>query len=106
GQEATVRLASGLRIVSAVTGDLAPGGPVHLSIRPERIQLAETPAEQRNCLETEVADSVYQGDHLRVQLQNAVHPLVAKLDRRSREFPPGTKVYAAFSSGDCRIIRP
>ncbi len=104
GQEATVRLASGARIVSAVSGTVAPGGTVQLSIRPERIDLAEAPADTRNCLETEVTDSVYQGDHLRVQLHNDSYPLIAKLGRRSREFPPGTKVYAAFSSGDCRII--
>ena len=57
-------------------------------------------------LETEVTDSVYQGDHLRVQLRNATHPLIAKLGRRSREFPPGTKVFAAFSADDCRVIAP
>jgi putative spermidine/putrescine transport system ATP-binding protein len=41
-----------------------------------------------------------------VQLQNATHPLIAKLGRRSREFPPGTRVFAAFSAGDCRVIAP
>jgi putative spermidine/putrescine transport system ATP-binding protein len=104
GQEATVRLSSGAQIVSAVSGSVASGQPVLLSIRPERVDLSETRGDQRNCLETEVTDSVYQGDHLRVQLQNAAHPLIAKLGRRSREFAPGTRVYAAFSAGDCRVI--
>jgi putative spermidine/putrescine transport system ATP-binding protein len=106
GAEATVRLSSGARIVSAVSAPVASGQPVYLSIRPERVDLSETRGEARNVLETEVADFVYQGDHLRVQLQNDAHPLIAKLGRRSREFPPGTKVYAAFSAGDCRVIAP
>ena len=106
GAEATVRLRSGAQIVSAVSGSVASGQSVFLSIRPERVDLSETRSEGRNVLETEVTDSVYQGDHLRVQLQNATHPLIAKLDRRSREFPPGTKVFAAFSAGDCRVIAP
>ena len=106
GREATVRLPSGAHIVSAVSGTIASGQPVFVSIRPERVDLSETRGDARNCLETEVTDSVYQGDHLRVQLRNAAHPLIAKLGRRTREFPPGTKVYAAFSAGDCRVIAP
>lgn len=101
-----MRLASGAQIVSAVAGTVASGQSVFLSIRPERVDLSEKRSEARNVLETEVTDSVYQGDHLRVQLQNASSPLIAKLGRRSREFPPGTKVYAAFSAGDCRVIAP
>ena len=85
---------------------VASGQPVFLSIRPERVDLSETRGDARNVLETEVTDSVYQGDHLRVQLQNATHPMIAKLGRRSREFPPGTKVFAAFAAGDCRVIAP
>lgn len=106
GAEANVRLASGARIVSAVSGTVAPGQTVYLSIRPERVDLTEIPGDARNSLETEVTDSVYQGDHLRVQLQNDAHPLIAKLGRRSREFAPGTRVYAAFAAGDCRVIAP
>ncbi|AAK65626.1 polyamine ABC transporter ATP-binding protein (plasmid) [Sinorhizobium meliloti] len=106
GQEAIVRLPSGAHIVSAGSGSLVSGQSVFLSIRPERVDLSETRGDARNCLETEVTDSVYQGDHLRVQLQSAAHPLIAKLGRRSREFPPGTKVYAAFSANDCRVIAP
>jgi putative spermidine/putrescine transport system ATP-binding protein len=49
---------------------------------------------------------LYQGDHLRVQLRDTNHPLIAKLGRRSAEFSSGTKVYAAFSAGDCRVILP
>ncbi|WP_312411636.1 ABC transporter ATP-binding protein, partial [Shinella sp.] len=104
GREATVRLPNGAQIVSAVSDGVAAGQGVYLSIRPERIDLAEARGAARNVLETEVTDSVYQGDHLRVQLQNEAYPLIAKLGRRSREFAPGTKVFAAFSAGDCRVI--
>nr|WP_257313668.1 ABC transporter ATP-binding protein [Shinella pollutisoli] len=106
GGEAAVRLASGAEIVSAVSGGVAEGATVYLSVRPERIELAEARNAAHNCLETEVTDSVYQGDHLRVELAAGSHPLIAKLGRRSREFEPGTKVFAAFSAGDCRVIAP
>ncbi|MBD0415239.1 ABC transporter ATP-binding protein [Oryzicola mucosus] len=106
GQEATVRLPSGAQIVSAVSATVSAGQSVYVSIRPERVDLTEIRGDQLNCLEAEVTDSVYQGDHLRVQLHNPSHPLIAKLGRRSREFSPGTKVFAAFSSGDCRVIAP
>ena len=106
GKEAVVRLASGAEIVSAVSGSVTPGQNVLLSIRPERIELSEVPGAAGNVLETQVTDSVYQGDHLRVQLHNTIHPLIAKLGRRSREFEPGTTVFATFSAGDCRVIVP
>ena len=106
GEEAWVRLPSGAQIVSVVSGSVASGQNVLLSIRPERVELAETRGEARNVLETEVTDSVYQGDHLRVQLHNTIHPLIAKLGRRSREFAPGTKVFATFAADDCRVIVP
>ncbi|POO55833.1 ABC transporter ATP-binding protein [Agrobacterium rosae] len=106
GLEAVVRVASGAKIVSAVSAQVSPGQTVYVSIRPERVDLTEIRADARNCLEAEVTDSVYQGDHLRVQLQNPSHQLIAKLGRRSREFQPGAKVYAAFSADDCRVISP
>lgn len=106
GQEAKVRLPSGSQIISAVAEGVSAGRPVLVSVRPERVDLSEARMEARNCIETEILDSVYQGDHLRVQLQNDSHPLIVKLGRRSREFEPGTKVYAGFSSSDCRVIIP
>jgi putative spermidine/putrescine transport system ATP-binding protein len=104
--QAVVRLPSGAEVLSAVSATVSPGQTVYVSIRPERVDLSETRGEAHNCLEAEITDSVYQGDHLRVQLQNASHQLIAKLGRRSREFQPGTKVYAAFSADDCRVISP
>ncbi|MES5098463.1 ABC transporter ATP-binding protein [Agrobacterium sp. BA1120] len=104
--QAVVRLPSGAEVVSVVSANVSSGQNVYVSIRPERVDLTEVRGDARNCLEAEVTDSVYQGDHLRVQLQNASHQLIAKLGRRSREFQPGTKVYAAFSADDCRVIAP
>jgi putative spermidine/putrescine transport system ATP-binding protein len=106
GSEAIVRLPSGAQIVSAVSGSVGAGQPVLVSIRPERIDLSQTRGQARNLLETEVTDSLYQGDHLRVQLKNASAPLIAKLGRKASEFQPGTKVFAAFSAADCRVIAP
>lgn len=106
GNQAVVRVSSGARIVSAVSADVLPGQSVYISIRPERVELTEASCETGNCLEAEVADSVYQGDHLRVQLSSPSHSLIAKVGRRSAEFQPGAKVHATFSADDCRVIAP
>ena len=103
--EALVKLPSGATI-AAVADGVTAGQTVYLSIRPERIDLSDSRIDGGNSLETEVTDSVYQGDHLRVQLKNPAHPLIAKLGRRSREYAPGTKIYASFAAQDCRVIAP
>jgi len=105
GGEALVKLPSGATLC-AVADSAVAGQTVHLSIRPERIDLSDSRRPGGNSLETEVTDSVYQGDHLRVQLKNPAHPLIAKLGRRSQEYPPGTKIYASFAADDCRVIAP
>jgi len=91
-------------IVSAVGGGVAVGGNVLVSVRPERIDLTEERNEAGNCLEAEVADCVYQGDHLRVQLQAGSQTLIAKLGRRAGEHPAGSRLHAAFSPRDCTVI--
>ena len=50
----------------------------------------------RTCAEQRCSTSVYQGDHLRVQLDEAGFGLVVSLDRRSAEWPAGADVVAAF----------
>lgn len=104
GGEARIRLPSGGHIVSTIGGGVAVGGNVLVSVRPERINLTEAHAEAGNCLEAEVADCVYQGDHLRVQLQAGSQTLIAKLGRRAGEHPAGRRLHAAFAPGDCTVI--
>nr|WP_027668227.1 ABC transporter ATP-binding protein [Rhizobium leguminosarum] len=102
--QALVRLHSGEKITSAVTGTVSSGQEVYLSIRPERLELTADKVASENHLELQVTDSVYQGNHMRVQLSGAGNSMIASINRRSEEFGQGTKVYAGFSSGDCKVI--
>ncbi len=73
-------------------------------MRPERIQLGPPSVAARNRLPTKVLDSVYQGDHLRVQLDESAFRLVVHLDRRSEEWPDGADVVAHFAPEDCWVV--
>lgn len=104
--EARIALAAGGHVIAAVAEPVAPGQEVLLSIRPERIELVERPGGTGNSLAARVADCIYQGDHLRVQLDGGAHGFTVRLDRKSREWAPGTEVFAEFRPADCRVIAP
>jgi putative spermidine/putrescine transport system ATP-binding protein len=99
---ASVR-AGGLFFHVDAAGPLEPGQSINLSLRPERIRLGDD-ASVGNALSVQIADWVYQGDHVRVHLQAGDHMLVAKLDRRAREWPVGSTVVASFERDDCRVV--
>jgi putative spermidine/putrescine transport system ATP-binding protein len=47
-------------------GDIRPGAPVHLTIRPERILLSGAGGPSDNRLQATVGDRIYHGDHQRL----------------------------------------
>jgi len=100
----TVELDSRRHLTVPRTEAFAAGARVLVSVRPERIQLGPTSLAVQNMLPTRVLDSVYQGDHLRVQLDEAAFGLVARLDRRSAEWPDGADVVAHFAPQDCWVV--
>jgi len=107
--DALVRLTNGEAITVADTQGLAPGQPVFISIRPERIEVQDAAIANTgpNAFATRVADSVYQGDHIRLQLEDgAGAPYIARLDRKSAEWPKGTAVTALFKPADCKVVLP
>ncbi|QRM57330.1 ABC transporter ATP-binding protein [Sinorhizobium sp. BG8] len=106
GGHVRVALKRGGHVVAGLAGAMKTGQDVLLSIRPERIELRETAGRQDNSLTATVADCVYQGDHLRVQLDGAGHDFVVRLDRKAHEWRPGSPVVAEFRPGDCRVIAP
>lgn len=100
-----VEIVDGRHVVVSGGGSLSVGSRVHISVRPERISLAARgQGSPANALLTKVLDSVYQGDHLRVQLDEDAFRFVVRTDRRSTEWPPGSDVMAHFSPDDCWVI--
>ena len=103
GTSAFIRLKDGGTLTASSNGTLGAGQKVLLSIRPERIELGEEGGSD-NLLKTRVIDSVYQGDHLRIQLDASAHDFIVRLDRKAREWAAGTDVVAGFNAADCWTI--
>ena len=103
GTKTLIRLKNGAGLNASSSGALSPGQDVLLSIRPERIELGGEATADNN-LSTRVTDSVYQGDHLRIQLDDKAHHFIVRLDRKAREWQPGVDVVAHFNAADCWTI--
>jgi putative spermidine/putrescine transport system ATP-binding protein len=68
--DCTVRLASGTRIAARAVGALAPGAPVIVSLRPERIALGATARSGAvNRVPATVQELIYLGDHIRARVE-------------------------------------
>jgi putative spermidine/putrescine transport system ATP-binding protein len=100
----TVELNSSRQLTVPRSDALAPGARVLVSVRPERILLGSPSVAVQNMLPSRILDSVYQGDHLRVQLDEAAFSLVVRLDRRFAEWPAGADVVAHFAPEDCWVV--
>ncbi|MDS1138006.1 ABC transporter ATP-binding protein [Nitratireductor indicus] len=104
GNGVRVRLPDGRHIAAAASDTLADGQNVLVSIRPERIRLDDLHGGT-NQLAARITDSVYQGNHLRIQLDEGAHNFVVHLDRKAAQHQPGAEVMARFQPDDCWVIR-
>jgi len=106
GSNAIVMLNGGRKISVDVQHKMSSGQRVLVSIRPERIEFEaqERRSVNMNRLSCRIADSVYQGDHLRIQLDESAYQLVVRADRRGFERPQGTETIACFSPADCWLV--
>ncbi|MGV6873614.1 ABC transporter ATP-binding protein [Pseudochelatococcus sp. B33] len=106
GETATVRLPGGGEIGVPAGKAATASASVLVSVRPERIHLGTDAGGRRNALHSTIVDSVYQGDHLRVQLDDGAHGFIVHSDRRTGEWMPGAPVVASFQPDDCWVIAP
>ncbi len=97
---------------SVLQADGAPGFSVGddalLSLRPERIDL-HGPADALtglNTLRGDVADTIYQGDHLRIVIVTAAGRIIARVPRKAAEWPNGSQVVLSFRPTDGWVIAP
>lgn len=100
-QATHVRLQSGETIrISGRHSEI--GQRVSMSVRPERVLLGAV--DHENTLTARVVDSVYLGDHDRVQLDTPSGEIIAKHSRRRGPVSAGDMVSVSFASQDCWII--
>jgi putative spermidine/putrescine transport system ATP-binding protein len=103
--KATVALADGISVLVEAVPGIAVGQKVLVSLRPERIKLGNEP-KGRNALHMTIADCVYHGDHIRVQLGRGDIKFVARRERLMGEWAVGAPVVASFDPRDCTVVAP
>lgn len=86
----------------------AIGDAALLSLRPERIDLhgPADPLTGPNSLRGDVADTIYQGDHLRIVISTSVGKIIARVPRKAAEWPNGSQVALGFRPTDGWVIAP
>ncbi|MEF2548125.1 ABC transporter ATP-binding protein [Aurantimonas sp. E1-2-R+4] len=104
-EKGVARLAAGggRTLLARTDRDLAAGQRLLVCVRPERIAVSDDPGAA-NAIPVEVADSVYQGDHIRLRLEGDGVSLVGRRDRSRADVPTGTRGYASFAPGDCALV--
>jgi putative spermidine/putrescine transport system ATP-binding protein len=66
GDRCLIALPTGLKATALAIGDMRPGAPVHLTIRPERIELSAAAGPSDNSFQATVDGRIYHGDHQRL----------------------------------------
>jgi putative spermidine/putrescine transport system ATP-binding protein len=103
GATAETVLNDGVTRVVVPAGDRKVGEKIAISLRPERIAL-HSEAKAANALPVAVADAVYHGDHLRLQLNAGPCSLVSKCGRQADGWTPGSAGFACFQPEDCAVV--
>jgi putative spermidine/putrescine transport system ATP-binding protein len=101
--KARVALADDVSLLVDAAPGIAAGQKVAISLRPERIQLADEPRSS-NALHMTIADYVYHGDHIRVQLAKGGIHFVARRERLMGDWAIGAPVVASFDPRDCTVL--
>jgi len=103
-----IRLDSGEDMAASAADWPAAGNEALLSVRPENVTVQPVGTARRtervNIMQAKVADSVYQGDHLRLHLDCGQRRMIARLDRQVADYAVGTQVDVVFQADNCRVI--
>jgi putative spermidine/putrescine transport system ATP-binding protein len=106
----TVRLVSGARIGARAVGTPAPGAPVIVSLRPERIALGGAPAGAAvNRVPATVQELIYLGDHIRARVElEGGESCMVKLPVAGRDgaVAEGARVEALWRAEDGLAMAP
>jgi putative spermidine/putrescine transport system ATP-binding protein len=99
-----VALPTGLQATACAIGGLKPGDPAHLSIRPERIGLAEAGGRADNRFPATVDGRIYLGDHQRLLARLANGQVVTLKIGPEGAPAAGETIDLCWSSADSRAF--
>jgi putative spermidine/putrescine transport system ATP-binding protein len=102
--QCVVTLPTGLRATALSIGDIRPGTPVHLAVRPERIGLSATEAGAENRFRAKVDGRIYHGDHQRLLARLASgQVLTVKIDADAA-LATGDTIDICWRASECRAF--
>jgi len=85
--------------------ELEAGRKAWFSLRPERMRLGTDPSGE-NALKMTIADCIYHGDHMRVQLKRDSFTFTARCERLAGNWSVGAPVVVSFDPRDCTVLAP
>ncbi|MET4259305.1 putative spermidine/putrescine transport system ATP-binding protein [Bradyrhizobium sp. S3.12.5] len=104
GNQCLVALPTGLKTTAMAIGDIRPGAPVHLTIRPERIGLSGAGADSDNRFQATVDGRIYHGDHQRVLARLASGQILTVKVGPEATMAAGEAIDLCWPISDCRAF--
>jgi putative spermidine/putrescine transport system ATP-binding protein len=102
--QCVVALPTGLRATALSIGDIRPGTPVHLAVRPERIGLSAVEAGAENRFRAKVDGRIYHGDHQRLLARlSSGQVLTVKIDADAAP-ATGDTIDICWRASECRAF--
>ena len=99
-----VALPQGLKVAALAIGDISPGAPVHLTIRPERIALSAAGGASDNRLQATVDGRIYHGDHQRLLARLASGQVLTVKIGPEATMATGEAIELCWPTTDCRAF--
>lgn len=81
------------------------GEEIAISLRPEWITLSKDPLTNDNMLPGKVRDTVYRGEHTRIDVDTQIGKVIVRSDRMSSNFVSNNCLIINFNANDCWIVK-
>lgn len=81
------------------------GEEISISLRPEWITLSEEALSTDNILSGTVLDTVYRGEHTRIDVDTKIGKLIVRSDRMNSNFVSNKSLIINFTANDCWVVR-
>ena len=104
GDQCLVALPAGLKAAAMAIGDVRPGAPVQLTIRPERILLSGAGGPSDNRWSATVGDRIYHGDHQRLLARLSDGQVLTVKIGPEVALTAGAPVELSWPAADCRAF--
>ncbi|MBH9994235.1 MULTISPECIES: ABC transporter ATP-binding protein [Bartonella] len=81
------------------------GEEIEISLRPECITLSKSPLANDNMLPGKVRDTVYRGEHTRIDVDTEIGKVIVRSDRMNSTFVSNNRLIINFNANNCWIVK-